>query len=161
MTLVAWSVPSHCLNQCWNSVSWSPGRKHGAILFLTKYIFIHENSISLEYGCYFNSASMCSEDRLWLLTFIWAIVMISQCKPYQRTSMEIYHKFSYKRNALEIGTCKCKLVSGTCKTCVDRAHKISGDMIKPFNVWLYCSNGQHGTTVVAIDCTSPNRAQDL
>ena len=42
--LVAWSVPSHYLNQCWNIVNWTLGIKFQWNLNQNQYIFIQENA---------------------------------------------------------------------------------------------------------------------
>ena len=41
--LVAWSAPSHYLNQCWNIVNWTLGNKLQWHFNLNSNIFIHEN----------------------------------------------------------------------------------------------------------------------
>ena len=41
--LVAWSVPSHYLNQCWNIVNWTPRNKLQWNVNRNSYIFIQEN----------------------------------------------------------------------------------------------------------------------
>ena len=42
--LVAWSAPSHYVNQCWNIVNWTLGNKLQCNLNKNLYIFIHENA---------------------------------------------------------------------------------------------------------------------
>ena len=42
--LVAWSLPNHYLNQCWNIVSWTFGNKLQWNLNQNSYIFIQENA---------------------------------------------------------------------------------------------------------------------
>ena len=41
--LVAWPAPSHYLNQCWNTVNWTPRNKLQWNIHLDSYIFIQEN----------------------------------------------------------------------------------------------------------------------
>ena len=41
--LVAWSTPSHYLNQCWNIVNWTPRNKLQWNINQNSYIFIQEN----------------------------------------------------------------------------------------------------------------------
>ena len=40
---MAWTAPSHYLNQCWNIVNWALGNKHQWNLNRILYIFIQEN----------------------------------------------------------------------------------------------------------------------
>ena len=42
--LVAWPVPSHCLNQCWNIVNWTLRNKLKWNINKNSYIFIQENT---------------------------------------------------------------------------------------------------------------------
>ena len=42
--LVAYSAPSHCLNQCWPIVNWTPGNKFQWNLNWNSVIFIQENA---------------------------------------------------------------------------------------------------------------------
>ena len=42
--LVAWSAPSHYLNQCWNIVNWTIGNQLQWNFYLNSNIFIHENA---------------------------------------------------------------------------------------------------------------------
>ena len=41
---VAWPVPSHYLNQCWNTVNWTLGNKQQWNLHQNSYLFIQENA---------------------------------------------------------------------------------------------------------------------
>ena len=42
--LVAWSVPSHRLNQCWNIVNWTLRNKLQWNFIINSYVFIQENA---------------------------------------------------------------------------------------------------------------------
>ena len=43
--LVAWTAPSHYLNQCWNIINWTLGNKLQWNFNQNSYIFIHENAL--------------------------------------------------------------------------------------------------------------------
>ena len=59
--LVAWSAPSHYLNQCWLIVNWTPGNKFQWNSNQNSFIFIQENACEIvvrQNGCHFVQGEM-------------------------------------------------------------------------------------------------------
>ena len=71
---IAWTAPSHYMNQCWNIVNWTPRNKLQWNVNQNSNIFIRENPFEnvAGNGGHFVSASMCKGAR-----HIWASLQLT------------------------------------------------------------------------------------